>query len=230
MKTWIVALAIAFVLLGASVAPFLTPAWVGFEQDRSGSAALTGYPVADVHSITNSILGDLLLARGDFAVERDGAPVLTDAERSHMRDVRGVFQAFYLIVVLSIVVLAVTWQRARGRDSRAAWWRAARRGAAGLAVAIAALGVVSLVAFDAAFEVFHRVFFAAGTYSFDPRTSHLVQLFPDPFWSETTIAVAAVAILASLVAAWSAAMARRRAGTTQPIPATTSIPARQASR
>lgn len=229
MKTWIVALATAFVVLGASVLPFLTPAWVAFEQDRSGSAALAGYPPADVHSITSSILGDLVLAQGDFAVARHGAAVLTEAERSHMRDVRGVFQAFYLLVLVSIAVLAVMWRRARRRDSRSAWWHAVQRGAAGLAVAIAILGVVSLVAFDAAFEVFHRLFFAAGSYSFDPRTSHLIQLFPDQFWSETTIAVAVVAILASLVTAWAAATARRRAGRAQPMPATASMPARQAS-
>jgi integral membrane protein (TIGR01906 family) len=226
MKSWIVAVATAFVILGASLLPFLTPAWVGFEQDRSGSAALVGYPPAEVHSITSSILGDLVLSRGDFAVARDGAPVLTDAERGHMRDVRGVFEAFYLLVVASIVVLAVTFRRARGRDSRSGWWHAAQRGAAGLAIAIAILGVVSLVAFDAAFEVFHRLFFPAGTYSFDPRTSHLVQLFPDQFWSETTIAVAVVAILASLATTWSAAMARRRGGTIRPITSTTSMPAR----
>lgn len=226
MKRWVVAVAIAFVILGASVLPFLTPAWVGFEQDRSGSAVLTEYPAGDLHSITDSILGDLVLARGDFGVTRDGAPVLTDPERGHMRDVRGVFQAFYLLVVLSVVVLAVTWRRARGRDSRSAWWGAAQRGAAALAVMIAALGVVSLFAFDAAFEVFHQLFFAAGTYAFDPRTSHLVQLFPDQFWSETTIAVAVVAVAASLATAWGAAMARRRAVTTQPVAATTTTPAR----
>jgi integral membrane protein (TIGR01906 family) len=226
MKTWVVAVATAFVILGASVLPFLTPAWVGFEQDRTGSAVLTGYPARDLQSITDSILGDLVLARGDFGVAHDGAPVLTDPERSHMRDVRGVFETFYLLVLLSVVALAVTWRRAHGRDSQSAWWQAAQRGAAALAVIIAALGVVSLFAFDAAFEVFHQLFFAAGTYAFDPRTSHLVQLFPDQFWSETTIAVAVVAVAASLATAWGAAMARRRAGTTQPVAATTTMPAR----
>jgi integral membrane protein (TIGR01906 family) len=225
MKSWVVAVATAFVILGASVLPFLTPAWVGFEQDRSGSAALSGYPVGDVHAITDSILGDLVLARDDFGVARDGEPVLTDPERSHMRDVRGVFEAFYLFVVLGVVVLAVTWRRTRGRDSRSTWWRAAQRGAAALAIAIAVLGVVSVVAFDAAFEVFHQLFFAAGTYAFDPRTSHLVQLFPDQFWSDTTIAVAVVAIAVSVATAWGAAMARHRAGAPQPV-ATTSMPAR----
>jgi integral membrane protein (TIGR01906 family) len=202
LTTWLVSIATALVLVGASVAPFLTPAWVGFEQDRSGAPALTGYGETDMRAVTGSILGDLVVARGDFNASLGGAPVLTDAERSHMRDVRGVFAGFGLLVLLAAAALAVTWRRARERDSRSAWWRAARRGAAGLAVAIAVLGGISLVAFDAAFEVFHRLFFAAGTYDFDPRTSRLVQLFPDQFWSETTLAVAVVAILLALGTAW----------------------------
>jgi integral membrane protein (TIGR01906 family) len=202
LTTWFVSIATAVVLLGASVAPFLIPAWVGFEQDRSGAPALTGYSETDMRAVTGSILGDLVLARGDFNASLEGAPVLTDAERGHMRDVRGVFAGFGLLVLLAAAALAVTWRRARERDSRSSWWRAARRGAAGLGVAIAVLGGISLIAFDAAFEVFHRLFFAAGTYDFDPRTSRLVQLFPDQFWSETTLAVAVVAILLALGTAW----------------------------
>ena len=75
----------------------------------------------------------------------------------------------------------------------AAWfWRAARNGAIALSVGVVVLGVVSLVAFDTLFEVFHRIFFAGGTYLFDPRTERLVQLFPDQFWSETSIVLGSV--------------------------------------
>ena len=219
MTTWLVSIATALLLLGASVAAFLTPAWVGFEQDRSGAPALTGYTETEVRTVTAGILGDLVLDRGDFDQTVAGAPVLTDAERSHMRDVRGVFAGFGALVMLAAVTLVLTWRGARERDSRSRWWRAARRGAVGLAVAIAALGVLALVAFDAAFEVFHRLFFAAGTYDFDPRTSRLVQLFPDQFWSETTIVVAALAIVLALAAAWLAARQLARGASARPDPA-----------
>ena len=97
-----------------------------------------------------------------------------------------------------------------GSWSRAAFWRAVRAGAAGLGVGLLIAAVVAVTAFDAAFEVFHRLFFAAGTYTFDPRTDRLVQLFPEVFWSETAIAVGAVALtLAVLVVVMSG---RVRAG------------------
>jgi integral membrane protein (TIGR01906 family) len=70
------------------------------------------------------------------------------------------------------------------------------------------VGVFVDFAFDAAFEVFHRLFFPAGSYTFDPRTDKLVQLFPEAFWSETAIFVG-VAILVAAIATWW--FARRRA-------------------
>jgi uncharacterized membrane protein len=91
-----------------------------------------------------------------------------------------------------------------------------RRGAGGLAVVIAIVGAVSVVAFDAAFEAFHQLFFPAGTYSFDPATSRLVQLFPDRFWSETTLAVGAVGLVVALGVTWVASRRLARTGESTP--------------
>ena len=70
-----------------------------------------------------------------------------------------------------------------------------------LAVSVAALGLFFTFAFDTAFELFHRVFFPAGTYLFDPSTDRLVQLFPEQFWVETTIGVGIVAVVLSVALA-----------------------------
>ena len=220
--SWIVSAATAFVLLGASILVFLNPVWVGFEQGRLGIGASTaastgsflpGCGNVDVAGLSGSIVHDLVLG-GDFDVRfgditcrpvdgpQPGSLVLTDAERQHMSDVRGVFQGFYLLVLLAAIGLVLTFRRIRDSETRAAWLRAVRRGAAGLAVVVAVLGAISVVAFDAAFEVFHRLFFVAGSYDFDPRTSRLIQLFPDQFWSETTLALGVVAIALSIGVAW----------------------------
>jgi uncharacterized membrane protein len=45
------------------------------------------------------------------------------------------------------------------------------------------------------FEAFHRLFFAGGSYTFDPRTERLVQLFPDAFWFETSIMLGGVLVV-----------------------------------
>ena len=205
----LVAAAAAIVILAASILPFLNPAWVAFEQDRAQAAAWTGYSEPDVRAVSNSILGDLVLGRGDFDVQLHGAPVLRRDERAHMRDVRGVFGGLALLAGAALLLLVVAFRLSRAAERRARLWLAIRRGAVTLAGVVVVLGVVALVAFDAAFELFHRLFFAPGTYDFDPRTSRLVQLFPESFWSETAIAAGLLIVVLALAVAW---LAGRRAG------------------
>ncbi len=205
---WLIATATALVLLGASILPFLTPAYVRVEQDRAG-VQIEGYVPGDLDRIASSLLGDLLLWQGDFGVTAVGSPVLNDRERGHMRDVRGVFAGFEILVLVSVVVLVAAFRPARDPEARAATWRAVLSGARGLAIGLVVVGAFAVLAFDAAFEVFHRLFFSAGTYTFDPRTDHLVQLFPEQFWSDTTVAVGVIALGAAILTGW---QARRRAG------------------
>lgn len=195
--------ATAVVLLGASIAPFLTPAIVRFEQDRTGVGELTGFDSTQLDTVTGALLGDLVLWRGDFGVEvndqRMFGPVLKDVERSHMRDVRGVFTGFWILVLAGVAVLAVAFRRGPGTEARVAAWRSVAAGARTLALVIAVVGAFAVVAFDAAFEVFHRLFFSAGSYTFDPATDRLVQLFPEQLWSEIAIAVGVVVLTAALL-------------------------------
>lgn len=208
--------ATALVILGASIAPFLTPLYVRFEQDRAAVAALTGYSSVELDQVAASILGDLVLWRGDFHASINAGPmsgaVLSDAERAHMFDVRRVFTVLWVLVLAGVVTLALAFRRARGAEARASVMRAIRNGARWLAVVIAVAGVFAIFAFDAAFEVFHRLFFSAGTYTFDPATDKLVQLFPEQFWSETAIVVGAVIVAAALVTAWQAGRLATRIG------------------
>jgi integral membrane protein (TIGR01906 family) len=204
LGAWLLAASAALVLLGASIAPFLTPAYVRIEQDRVGSPSLTGFSPGQLDTVTGALLADLVVWRGDFDVAVDGVPVLKERERAHMRDVRGVFTGFWLLVVGGIAVLAIGFARTRGTEARFATWRAVARGARGLAIAIAVVGVFAVLAFEAVFEVFHRLFFSSGNYVFDPRTDRLVQLFPQQFWSETALAVGVVVLGAAILTAWQA--------------------------
>ena len=192
------------VVVAVAILPFLTPAWVGFEQGRTHAPELTGYTGAELAVATNAILHDLVLGPPDFAVEVNGVPVLEERERSHMRDVRGVFGGFFALALVAAVglVVLVAGARLRGHPERA--WRAIATGMKVLLVGIVVAGVIVTFFFDAAFEVFHRLFFAGGSYTFDPRTDRLVQLFPFDFWSETTLVVGGVIVVLAVLV-WFAA-------------------------
>lgn len=210
----LIAVATAVGILALVVLLFLNPAWVAFEQGRAEATSWTGFSEPDLRLATDAILADLILGPPDFDAVVGGAPVLNERERAHMRDVRGVFMAFFALAVgLVAAAVVVAWRR--GRAGRAASWRSVRTGALGLIVGLVAAGGAALLAFDVLFELFHRLFFAGGSYTFDPQTERLVQLFPFAFWQESAIAVGVVAIA---VAAVVAVVAHRRSERLAPDP------------
>jgi integral membrane protein (TIGR01906 family) len=199
----------AAVIVAVSVLLFLNPVWVSFEQDRSGVTQLTGYSATEVRNVTGAILSDLIFGPGTFDVAVNGQPVLDVRERSHMADVRGVFGAAGLAALAAAVLLAAAALYGRGRS----WfWQATATGAKVLIGAVIGVGIVLGIFFDQVFELFHRLFFASGSYTFDSRTEKLVQLFPDQFWFETSLALAvAIVAIAVVVMLGTGAMVRRSA-------------------
>jgi len=208
----VIGLATAIVIVAIAILPFLTPQWVAFEQGRANATGWTGFTPEELRSATDAILADLVFG-GDFDVEINGIPVLNEREQGHMADVRTVFRGLWILAAISIVVLGVASRR---RD-RAVTWRAVRGGAVGLIVGVVILGVVGLIAFDQLFELFHRVFFPAGSYLFDPTTDRLVQLFPFQFWEETATVVAVVIIAIALGVAVVAGRRARRSASSAPL-------------
>ena len=203
--------AASIVVIAIAILPFLTPSWVSFEQGRTHAASLAGYSEADLTIATDAILHDLVLGPPDFAVEVAGAPVLAERERTHMRDVRGVFAGFFVLAAVAALTLValVAGARRTGHMSRA--WSAIAGAMRWLIVGIVVVGVIASIAFDALFEIFHELFFPAGSFTFDPRTDHLVQLFPFDFWSETTIVLGVVIVVIAAVVSIGAGRLARRA-------------------
>lgn len=193
------------VILGVAVAIFFNPLWIGFEQDRTGVPAITGFTPDAVRAVTGSILADLFVGPPEFTVALDGQPVLDAAERAHMVDVRNIVLPVTLLFVGAIALLAVLLATSRRR----AWlWRGIAWGSSALALAGVGVAIAVLFFFDAAFLLFHQVFFPQGNFSFDPRTQRLTQLFPDQFWTETSIAIAVVGLVIAVAVS---VVARRQA-------------------
>jgi len=186
-------------VLGAAIALFFNPIWVAFEQERTQVDLWTGWAWERVHAVTSSVVGEVFLGPGTFSQRlEDGTSVFTPSEASHMADVRGVVLGFALVVAVAIAGLVA----ARLADRRGvAFWRGVAAGASVLSVGIVATGIWLGFFFDTAFELFHRLFFAAGSYTFDPLVDRLVQLFPERFWMETSVALALVGLTASIALA-----------------------------
>jgi integral membrane protein (TIGR01906 family) len=197
----VVALATPFVVVAFAGLLFLNPFWFDFEQDRSGVAALTGYTPSEVRQVTGSILSDLVFGPPSFDVSVGGVPVLDARERSHMADVRTFLLKLYGAALVAGAIIAVAGLRSRGGS----WfWGALAAGGKLTVAGVAVVGIGFAVFFEQAFELFHELFFSAGSYSFDPSKEKLVQLFPDQLWFETSVGIAVAVLGLALLVAYAA--------------------------
>ena len=202
----LVAFATAEVVLAASLLVLIQPAYLHAALDASGAARLLGVSPQDVHRLSDQTVRELLFGPGTFAFSGPAGTAFYDPfEAAHMRDVRVVLYAFLGTSAVAAVGLVLALARAGDRR----WvWIAVGRGAFVLAASMTAAGLFALLAFDRAFELFHRVFFPGGNWAFDPNSQRLVQLYPLSFWQLTSAALGALTIGGGLAVWW---VARRRA-------------------
>lgn len=134
----------------------------------------------------------------------------TNEERSHMTDVRRVFDGAKILIPAGMFVMALRMQRARARGL-ASLLRLVRDGAIVGGIAAVVVGFIAAVAFDAAFLLFHEVFFPQGNFLFDPATSNLLRLYPDWYWHGITFRIGLSFIGLAAAVAVAAAVGLRRA-------------------
>lgn len=201
-----IGLATAVLIFGFALGFVFNPAFVGFEQERAQADAWTGWPMAEVHRVTDIVVGEVLVGPGTFDVMHNGAPVFDPAEAQHMVDVRRVMLWLESGVLVSAVVIGVAAVRMRDRRR---FWSAISTSAKTLIIGMIVVGGVFAIAFDQAFEIFHELLFPAGSYTFDPSIEHLVQLFPEQLFSESTIVMGIVGIIVAAIV-WRVAGRRAR--------------------
>ncbi len=193
--------AAALLILLSGPLLLFNPWFVSWEQGRHGVPAALATDQARVDAVTAPMLADLF-RNGAFDESLDGrVPILTEPERSHMRDVGGVVRTLVAIEAAAVAVFILGWWRLHGERPRRG--RVLLTGAALVGAASIALAAFFALFFDTAFAVFHALFFAAGTWQFS-ADSGLIRLFPEPFWFDASLlaggSIVAGALLAALVA------------------------------
>lgn len=167
--------------------------------DAADSAERLGLSSAETRALSDRSLEELVLGPGTFELRgTDGWPFYDADERAHLRDARLLLGLCLAAGGLSMLGLAVVLSRS---DRRAAVWRAISRAGLITVLAVVGIGLVSLVAFDTLFRLFHEVFFPGGNWSFDPETQRLVQLYPFGFWQVAAAAYGLLLVLLGL-GAW----------------------------
>jgi hypothetical protein len=196
--------ATVFVLLAVPLLLLLTPLWTHVALDLS-AASVPGGDRAAAHAASDQTVAHLVFG-GDFVISAPGtASLFTAEEAGHMRDVRVVLYAFLAAALAGLAVVAYALLRLGNQG----WiWGSIRRGAAWLIGALVLLGLIGVLAFGVAFEMFHRILFPGGNWAFSPD-SNLIRLYPYAFWQLSAAAFGALA-LAGAALTWLYARARMK--------------------
>jgi integral membrane protein (TIGR01906 family) len=117
--------------------------------------------------------------------------LFNDREVTHMEDVQSLIQWFLRMqlvaaaVVVVRVAVGVAFDRSPAPIGREMLW------STGLMVAlVVAVGLLSLMDFEALWTRFHQVAFRNDLWQLDPTRDYLIMLFPEPFWFTATIRMA----------------------------------------
>ena len=188
----------AAVLIGL-VGPLLlfNPWFVSLEQARNGVPGRLATTQAEVDRVTGAMVCDLVFGCDDFSERIDpSTPLLTDAERSHMRDVAHLVRALWvaLLIAIGLVIAALVPLRREPRRAGIVMLRTS----AGVGIAAIVVGGFFAVDFDQAFLAFHELFFPQGNFLFGPD-SNLLRLFPEGFWFEAALVAGLLIVLSCVV-------------------------------
>ncbi|MCY4455238.1 MAG: TIGR01906 family membrane protein [Chloroflexi bacterium] len=172
------------------------PAVHEFGFSRHDSVGRTGIDRAQLDGAAREIIryfrndDELLAIR--VTVDGEEQALFTEREILHMKDVKALMALTFrvheaaFVYVVGYVIAVLAWNRERPIDELARRLRVA-----GI-VTVAVLGVAAsavVVGFDSLFRQFHLLSFANDFWQLDPRRDHLVQMYPQGFWFDVTLAV-----------------------------------------
>jgi integral membrane protein (TIGR01906 family) len=131
-----------------------------------------------------------------IVVKEDGEEValFNARETEHMKDVKWLMQLVFrvnevtLAYVLTYVACAFLWA---GRSFRSL----ARQSLLGIGVGglgVGVIGAFAIAGFDSTWRRFHELVFSNDLWKLNPATDRLIQMFPEAFWQEETLIVAAL--------------------------------------
>jgi integral membrane protein (TIGR01906 family) len=180
----------------------------GFRDNQVG--ATTGLDDPQLQRIADAFIAYFQAPPGQLQMQvtafGQSRPLFNDREVGHMQDVQALVQFFLRMQLVAAVVVVVRFVMAITLDrSGVPVGREMLLSVGLMLVAIAIVGALALVNFDAFWTLFHQIAFRNGDWQFDPERDYLIMLFPEPFWFAGTIRfvtlIAAQTALVALVGA-----------------------------
>ncbi|MBW3011851.1 DUF1461 domain-containing protein [Candidatus Woesearchaeota archaeon] len=119
-----------------------------------------------------------------FRYMRHGEPEVeefNERENSHLIDVKRIFDYIFILFSVSFFVSIIASYALIKKDKKAFYRSLFIASIVPLALAVLLMVFLKLN-FSWSFDIFHRAFFAPGTYTFNPDTEMLKAMFPNAFF------------------------------------------------
>jgi integral membrane protein (TIGR01906 family) len=176
------------------------------EFARYDRGTVVGLSPEELRVVANSFIAYFLGPPGRMNVQvaRSGGiqPLFNERELIHMEDVQALMHLIFRVQGVTLGYAAVYGLAglALGRRAFLPWAARALAGGAGLTLAlILGLGALALTDFSGVFVQFHLLSFSNDLWILDPRTDNLIRLFPQEFFLDATLRIAALTVLQALV-------------------------------
>ena len=123
---------------------------------------------------------------------------MSEGGRIHFVEVKNIFVAFQVIGIISLISLSVFAMHASKKKDAAAI--SVFRNAGILAVAVpTAVGIGVAINWDAAFVIFHKIFFRNDLWLFDSRTDPVIEILPDTYFLACAVMIICLVIAFSVL-------------------------------
>lgn len=199
-------LAIPLVLLGYNLRGVaLEQRFYLTEFSRYRIGAQTGIGNDELRMVADAFIDYFQAPPGrmNLQLARGGAmqPLFNERELAHMEDVQALIRAIFQIQALALGYVVLYFLIGLALQRRAFLALAGRVLALGGGLTVAlfvGLGALALVDFSELFLQFHLVSFANDLWLLDPERDYLIRLFPQGFFQDAALRIAAFTMLQAL--------------------------------
>jgi len=211
MTKWIFAIInticlIIIILFTAIELPTFNYAFYNYEYNKNSAFEIVGISSYDLEKVTIKLMDymkddaeDLEVYANINGVNRE---FFNNLEKSHMVDVKNLFQIGYAIRNIAVVVFFITFLCAFVYKKRPALREYAKSFISIILIFVTACGGLVLVIlsnFDKYFTIFHEIFFDNDMWILDPATDLLINIVPLPFFIDIFKVVISLFFLAAIV-------------------------------
>ncbi len=206
---WIFIFSIPFLLISATVKvevhclPFYQ-----YQYEKNHISEITGFTNVQLMMITRHLIQFFngKVGSAQLMIEKNGKPVYLfhDHEIVHLNDVKVLFEKTFLILLVASIYFfcfLLFTMLSSNKNKWYSFWKGLRNGNALTLALLIIFSVGVLIGFHNLFTRFHYLVFGdpqSSPWILDPRTDHLVMMYPLNFWQDATMVGVGLVVIISL--------------------------------